>query len=482
MSGRNRLITTVVWKCTSSPEHNIGSMFRSVGLALAFTLWLPASALAASRVIVRIEIQSGWGGLGTPQRTELVIKNESGEYRRGSTRVDSAIVESLQNSIGQPGQSKPTLDNLGMTEEWLKNAADKLGRDAEQNDGGDSVLYKLGHGSPDQKAIFYRSYTSPQFMAKILPEIFRCCHTDDYPQVKVTVVYADRSRTILSSDSQSEFMLPWRVEGAAGSLETYNKDISVALTAMLPGKATNRERISGNGLDLALAGVVMDALKDDWNLSNVQAHAGEALGRIGSAYKILTADINPYHDVTFGVYVDYAKEKGEENLHLDLKRADFPRGFFVTAILLYKDGKVFGVDDFLQNASRYEDLALSVPWLAKLRAKYPKWGTTLLWVHDKSLSDKAFKNFAADMRAVGKDELVNEVQQVKSDVAVLNVSYGDWWLVLPDRRMILWRYESVMGLLGWKKSDFHEHECPDYQGVTGGCVGALLSPEGELIN
>jgi hypothetical protein len=67
-------------------------------------------------------------------------------------------------------------------------------------------------------------------------------------------------------------------------------------------------------------------------------------------------------------------------------------------------------------------------------------------------------------------------------VAVLNVNYGDWWLVLPDRRMILWRYESVMGLLGWKKSDFHVHECTEYQGVTGGCVGTVVSPDGELVD
>ena len=33
--------------------------------------------------------------------------------------------------------------------------------------------------------------------------------------------------------------------------------------------------------------------------------------------------------------------------------------------------------------------------------------------------------------------------------------------------MILWRYESVMGLWDENKSDFHTHECTDYQGVTG---------------
>ena len=103
-------------------------------------------------------------------------------------------------------------------------------------------------------------------------------------------------------------------------------------------------------------------------------------------------------------------------------------------------------------------------------------------MHDRSLSNKALKNFAADMHKIGTDALANEVKQVESDVAVLNVSQGDWWLILPDRRMILWRYESVAGLLGWKKSDFDERECTDYQGGTGGCVGTLFSPDGELIN
>jgi hypothetical protein len=154
----------------------------------------------------------------------------------------------------------------------------------------------------------------------------------------------------------------------------------------------------------------------------------------------------------------------------------------VTAILLYKDRKVFGVDQFLQDVPRYEDLALSVPWLARIRTKCPNCATGLFWVHDESLSDKALKNFAADMHAIKKDALANEVRKVQSQVAVLNIGYGGWWLVLPDRRMVLWRYDSKLGLLGHKASEFHVHECTDYQGLLGGCVGALFSPNGELIN
>jgi len=52
---------------------------------------------------------------------------------------------------------------------------------------------------------------------------------------------------------------------------------------------------------------------------------------------------------------------------------------------------------------------------------------------------------------------------------------------LPDKRMVLWRYESVSGLLGFNQSQFSANECADYQGVTGGCVGAVVSSEGELV-
>jgi hypothetical protein len=168
-------------------------------------------------------------------------------------------------------------------------------------------------------------------------------------------------------------------------------------------------------------------------------------------------------------------------LHATLQRSTFPKNFYDTVILLYKDGEVSGAEAFIRNAKHDEDLVLSIPWLVQLCTKYPRLGISLLWVHNQSLSDKAMQNFAADMHALGKDGLAEEVRRVRQDVALLNVNYGDYWLVLPDRRMVLWRYDSVMGLLGWEKSDVSAQECTDYQTVTGGCVGAIVSPDGELV-
>jgi hypothetical protein len=236
----------------------------------------------------------------------------------------------------------------------------------------------------------------------------------------------------------------------------------------------------GDGLALHLAGIVMKDIEERWKLLGAESKDGEALSRIRSAYTIVTADVNVNHDVTFGVYSE--KNGGEEeNLHALVKKPTFPKGLTENVILRYRNGKAIGVDGFLNGASRYEQLVLSVPWLSRLRAKYPNSGTTLLWVHDVSFSDKAMKQFSADMHVLRKDALAMEVRKVQRDVAVLNVSYGDWWLVLPDKRMVLWRYESVSGLLGFKQADFRLHECTDYQGVTGGCVGAVVSAEGELV-
>jgi hypothetical protein len=277
-------------------------------------------------------------------------------------------------------------------------------------------------------------------------------------------------------------MLPWKPEEEGRSSETFNRNISLALVNLLPEGATNRERLSGDDLPLALAGAVMEDIEDQWKLIHAEGMAGDALAQIRKSYILVSADVNIFHDVTFGVYSKRAVYGGiEENLHALVKKPIFSRGLSEEAILLYKGGKVYGVSDFLQGASRYENLALSVPWLTRLRTDHPDWPITLLWVHDASFSDKGMRQFANDMHRLHKDALADEVRKVQHDVAVLNVSYGDWWLVLPDKRMVLWRFESVSGLLDFKRSSFWPQECSDYRGVTGGCVGAEVSPDGQLL-
>jgi hypothetical protein len=443
------------------------------GLALILPLFcLPVVSALGDTVIRTIDIKSSWGGLGTPQQTELVIRNDGKAYTLGRKRIEAASIDALVAAIKQPVISEPTVEGLGLTKPWLQEQLADIPKK--------SSWWKLKSGSAKQRALFENSFAEPDFIGKVLPSLFNFSRTDDYPSVEVTLSCDDGSTVIVSSHSQYSFMLPWNVTASGTTFSTFNSRISAAVAALMPNKATNKERITGRDFDIELAEAVMKHLETDWNLLGVEDKAANTLTILRTQYTVKSADINPYHDVAFGT--KWNKGKGEEeNLHATLQRSAFPKNFYDTVILLYKDGEVSGAEEFIRNAKDDEDLVLSVPWLVQLWAKYPRLGISLLWVHNQSFSDKAMQNFAADMHALGKDGLANEVRRVQQDVALLNVSYGDYWVVLPDRRMILWRYESVMGLLGWKKSDFSARECTDYRGGTGGCVGAIVSPDGELV-
>jgi hypothetical protein len=478
--GRTLSMSCAQLSCTQEYQSTENmTRYRSIAHILTLLVVLSGVAFASDAEVQQISIKSRWSGLGKPSTTELLIQNDRGTYRLDGAEVAATTVNIFLASVREPVIPKPSLVNLGLTKPWLESNAIAIIRDARAKEGEDSTYWKIGGGTPEQKSLFRRSYTDPAFVGRVLPELFCCRHTDDYPGVTVTITFTDGSTTVVSSVSQSEFMLPWKLQRNSTTSETFNSDISTALLNLMPKGATNRERISGDGFSIHLAEAVMSDIEEQWKLLGAEDKDSNALSRIRSTYTVVTADVNSNHDVTFGVYSQ--KNGGEEeNLHVLVRKPTFPKGFSENVILLYRNGRTNGVDGFLNGASRYEQLVLSVPWLSRLRTKNPDRATTLLWVHDLSFSDKAMKQFAADMHVLRKDGLAKEVRTVQHDVAVLNVSYGDWWLVLPDKRMVLWRYETVSGLLGFKKSDFSVHECTDYQGVTGGCVGAVVSPEGEI--
>lgn len=106
----------------------------------------------------------------------------------------------------------------------------------------------------------------------------------------------------------------------------------------------------------------------------------------------------------------------------------------------------------------------------------------LRFITDCSFSEKAMQIFAADMKAIGKESLVNEVAAIRKEVSLLRVGrtyYQAHWLVLPDGRMVLWRFIGYDALLKWRPGDFTQHECSRYGGK---CVGAVIFQDGMLIS
>jgi hypothetical protein len=388
------------------------------GLALILPLvCLPVVSALGDTVIRTIDIKSSWGGLGTPQQTELVIRNDGKAYTLGRKRIEAASIDALVGAIKQPMISEPTGEGLGLTKPWLQEQLADIPKK--------SSWWKLKSGSAKQRALFEHPFAEPDFFGKALPSLFNFSRTDDYPSLEITLSCDDGSTVIVSSHSQYSFMLPWNVTANGSTFSTFDSRISAAVAALMPNKATNKERITGRDFDVELAEAVMKHLETDWNFLRVEDKAANTLTILRTQYTVKSADINPYHDVAFGTKWNKGKS-GEENLHATLQRSAIPKNFYDTVILLYKDGEVSGAEEFIRNAKDDEDLVLSVPWLVQLWAKYPRLGISLLWVHNQSFSDKAMQNFAADMLALGKDGLANEVRRVQQDVALLNVSYGDY--------------------------------------------------------
>jgi len=223
----------------------------------------------------------------------------------------------------------------------------------------------------------------------------------------------------------------------------------------------------------------MREIEPQWNMFGTEARAGSVLQALRTAYTVESADINPYHDAAFGRAWE---EKGphEENLQARLRKSIFPSNVHEHLVLLYEHHKVQGVDNFLKTGSQYESLALSVPWLNNYIRDNPKLTFTIEHVHQASFDDHAMSTFAKDMKARHREDLIPIVQARQSQIALLEVGSA-YWLIFPDRHMMLWRYETRWGLLNWTEADFHPAECGDYRTNNGGCSGREVSPDGVMM-
>ena len=476
--------------------------FQFMIAAMSVVSWL---ACTSGNVSVRqIEIKSYYVGLGVPQRSAaIVIRNERGTYRLGQEQVDPALVKSLVAALREPPLNKPDMLNLGITPVWLKMHI----QSAEEK-----YAAQFIDAAPNQMELFRTSFADPQFIEKVVPGLFEGYVFDDYPSATLKVTF--ENGFILSAHTHSAhlLLLPWEVTSRGTGLATYNAGISRSLAALLPKDATNRERFNGDDMDVRLAHAVWQCLKPEREILDVQNNSGDALPLLQTKYKVKTAEINSdYYHPEYGEG-RLGDNRQETNLHATLQKSTFPSDLAVALVLRWRAGKVEGVREFLQAGDKYEALALSVPWLityTRLRTVFPSWDdicdiliplsltrmyekgspralirTRISYVHDASMGDKALNVFAADMHAIGKDKLAEQVRSEQKSVVLLMTS-GDfgqsYWIVLPDRRTVLWRSAGPPDLPDWKSSDFPAHECSEYQGVGITCVGAVVSPHGELV-
>lgn len=425
----------------------------------------------AQKDVRLIQIHTGWGGLGTPQNAVVSIQRKGAAFVCNGKAVNAPSVKGLVAALTAPTIAKPDINNLGVTPAWLKaNAASQRPRARAQ----------ATETTANQRQLFDTSFTNPEVIAKILPSLFAYVSFDDYPFASVEVAFADGSKLAAETHSYYLHMLPWKISGQ--NAETYNADISRAVSALLPAKTANKERLAGAGLASRLAEAVLSSIETEWNLLGSDERAGEALRALRITYNVIEAEITPYHHPDYGT-ATYKGEPEEMNLHATLHRPSLPPNVTDALVLRYVNGKVEGVEQFLKSAAKYEELALSVPWLSDYIRQHPRVPVRISYVHDLSIGDKAMRTFTADMKARGRDDLVQQVRSLQSAIALLiigNTYSESYWLVFPDKHLMLWRYGGPSGLLNWTRAEFSAGECASYQTNYGGCSGREVRPDGTL--
>ena len=438
-------------------------LFAAVSVAPAQTV----------REVKMITIRSGWGGLGGSKDLTVQITRTPSGFKQGGKPIDAKLVQALVAAVDAPRIAKPNAANLGITSEWL-NAQVNLQKPR--------AFSQASKTTPGQLALFKKKFTDLDTISAVVPDLWRYTSFDDYPGARVVIEYDDGLKVTAATHSYYVFMIPWQIDGQDG--ETYNADISRAVAALLPNKSVNKERLGGDGLTEKLTEALMSSVETEWNLKGGEELVGGALAQLRQKYEVVNTEITPYHHPEYGT-ATYKHEPEESNLHATLRKPEFPKNVVDQVVLREDHGNVSGVDDFLKYGERYEKLALSVPWLNEYIKKYPKAFFRISYVHDASFGDKALRTFTADMKLRERPDLIQKVTGQQKEIALLmvGIEYSEsYWLVFPDKHLMLWRYEGRSGLLKWTTSDFGEGRCADYNVNNGGCSGREVSAAGDLIS
>lgn len=420
----------------------------------------------------QITIRSGWGGLGNSQDVTISIRRTPSGFQRDGKPIEPRLVQALVSSMKAPRIASPEMDNLGITESWLK---------AQVHLQKPESFAQATKTTAGQQAFFETKFTDLKVIGKAVPDLWRFVKFDDYPGVQVRVDFLDGSKLEATTRSYYVFMIPWRVDAQDG--ETFNADISRAVSALMPTKTVNRERLAGSDLPEQLTKAVMNSIETEWNIRGAEEMVGDALAQLRKKYKLVAAEITPYHHPEYGT-ATYKGEPEEKNLHALLRKPEFPSNLVDAVVLRDDRGKVEGIDTFLARGAQYEALALSVPWLNEFMHDHPKMFFRVSYVHDASFGEKAMRTFEGDMKKRERGDLIARVRSQQSQIALLivGITYSEsYWLVFPDKHLLLWRYTGPSGLLKWTPADFGEGECADYRMNNGGCSGREVDPNGSLI-
>ena len=223
-------------------------------------------------------------------------------------------------------------------------------------------------------------------------------------------------------------MLPWKREDLG---TTYSPAISRALQRLLPEGATNRERLDSPIDEGSLSELVRGALSDKKEMIWAESKAGVALRVLEDAFEVSDVraqDPTPVIKLGKVLFAELRLPNGPPNLHMDVRlplKGD---------ALLDPEGDVTRIRNALS-------LAQSAPGLRARMAEDPN--------EEFRMSDRFGYSWLNEQTAgqfVEQMQHLRKLPELKTNLALLRgsvmVEVGwspTYWIVLPDRRAVLWK-------------------------------------------
>ncbi len=436
---------------------------------ISFLLFLVFQNFAQSEEVGSIRIRSSWSGLAPTSTSNLVITKKKGKFYAKGKEIAARLIDELLKQINS--EEKQNLESLDITQEWLNENAEKVLPD------------RLKKSLPNEKEFFLNSFRDIKLVEKILPRVFRSWtdekgnshlkySTDDYPEFEMIIQKKDGSIIRTSSSRQVLFMYD-------------NPKLGRAIAALLPQKFANRERLNGDYLAQEIAKEIYDEIEDDLNRLKTQNRIGNELIELKEKYTIRKTDINYQTSIDVGRLGNekhWWKTSDFPSWNAELNRSDLPQNIIIGVSLPYKENKLITFPFFLEKIDGIVQHVLSVPWLSKHIFQSPETEFEIRFVGDRSFSPKAKEGFLKDLKGFGANSLSAEIQNMLDEsifMEVLEKTTSSWsrWLILPDRRMVLWQSKGET-TLKWKPTDFVTRNM--YDTTDWFQAKAIISPNGEI--
>ncbi len=440
----------------------------AVVLALAFFL-LDSRECFGQSTTQTIEVTSTWSGLGASS-SEIVIRQQGADFWAAARRLDRKTVQSLLTSIENARPQAYGLEGLGITAGWLaENAGRALRRYLPEDQ------YKR---SPQkQKKLFTSTFANYPAVDTMI--VFNGVRLDDEPEITVRIVRSDGAGYKLRSIGNTDFLASWMIEGPWGAYETCDATISRELGRLLPAKFTNRWRLSEDALLYMVADRVMNGILNQWEAAGAQGRLGQAIEPITDRFELLSSELSVLTSIDIS---------GGLGWHAVLHDSSMPSNLRVGLSLPVRNDKLADSDVFLRKFDAYVRLALSPSWFSQFLKDHPMTTAEVRFVEDRSLSRYAQTLLTQDLAEGGKEGIARviaasagkavfvEVTSPPISGAVYSSPETSRWIVLPNRQMVLWRYEGET-VANWSDGDLDIFDCNGSK-----CVGAMISEDGRLLS